>query len=84
MDMAFTKETVMATRRIREFLDGSSTRYVTITHSPAYTAQETAKSTHTHTDVIIMRMSDYQHLVRLTPVRIAVEAAGTGLPALSI
>ncbi len=36
----------MATRRIREFLDGSAVRYVTIIHSPAYTAQETAASTH--------------------------------------
>ena len=36
----------MATRRIREFLDGSKVRYVMISHSPAYTAQETAQSTH--------------------------------------
>jgi len=36
----------MATRRIREFLDGSAVKYVTISHSPAYTAQETAQSTH--------------------------------------
>jgi len=36
----------MATRRIREYLDGSAVRYVTITHSPAYTAQETAQSIH--------------------------------------
>jgi len=36
----------MATRRIREFLDGSAVRYVTISHSRAYTAEETARSTH--------------------------------------
>jgi Ala-tRNA(Pro) deacylase len=42
----FEKENIMATRRIREFLDGSAVRYVTITHSPAYTSQERAESTH--------------------------------------
>jgi len=36
----------VATRRIREFLDGSAVKYVTISHSPAYTAQETAESAH--------------------------------------
>lgn len=36
----------MATRRIREFLDGNHTRYVVLTHSPAYTAQEVAASIH--------------------------------------
>ena len=36
----------MAERRILEFLDGSKVRYVMITHSPAYTAQETAESVH--------------------------------------
>jgi len=50
----------MATRRIREFLDGSSVRYVMITHSPAYTAQETAESTHIPGDdlakTVIVRM----------------------------
>jgi Ala-tRNA(Pro) deacylase len=35
----------MATRRIREFLDGSAARYVAISHSPSYTARETANST---------------------------------------
>jgi Ala-tRNA(Pro) deacylase len=40
------KEIVMATRRIREFLDGSKVKYVVISHSPAYTAQEVAASTH--------------------------------------
>lgn len=36
----------MATRRIREFLDGSGARYVLVSHSPTYTAQETAQSAH--------------------------------------
>jgi len=36
----------MATRRILEFLDGSSVRYIRITHSPAFTAQEVAESVH--------------------------------------
>jgi len=36
----------MATQRIREFLDGNHARYVLISHSPAYTAQEVAQSVH--------------------------------------
>ena len=36
----------MATRRIREFLDGQKVKYAVITHSPAYTAQEVAASAH--------------------------------------
>jgi Ala-tRNA(Pro) deacylase len=36
----------MATRRICEFLDGSGVRYITIIHSPAYTAQQIAESAH--------------------------------------
>ena len=36
----------MATRRIMEFLDGNHARYVLISHSPAYTAQEVAESMH--------------------------------------
>ena len=36
----------MATRRIREFLDGSGVQYVTMSHSPADSAQEIAASTH--------------------------------------
>jgi Ala-tRNA(Pro) deacylase len=36
----------MATRRIREFLDGSNVKYALISHSPAYTAQEVAASAH--------------------------------------
>ena len=36
----------MATRRIREFLDGSNARYVMMSHSPAFTASEVAQSLH--------------------------------------
>ena len=36
----------MATRRICEFLDGSNARYVLVHHSPAFTAQEIAESSH--------------------------------------
>ena len=36
----------MATRRIREFLDGNKVKYVLIGHSKAYTAQEVAQSAH--------------------------------------
>ena len=36
----------MAIRRIKEFLDGNKVKYVVITHSPAYTAQEVAASAH--------------------------------------
>ena len=36
----------MATRRIREFLDGNNVRYVIIHHSPAFSASEVAASAH--------------------------------------
>jgi len=36
----------MATRRIREFLDGNGAKYVILSHSPAYTSQEVAASAH--------------------------------------
>lgn len=36
----------MATRRIREFLDGNKVSYEVISHSPAFTAQEVAASAH--------------------------------------
>jgi Ala-tRNA(Pro) deacylase len=44
--MARGEEAVMATRRIREFLDGNHVKYVLISHSTAYTAQEVAESAH--------------------------------------
>jgi Ala-tRNA(Pro) deacylase len=36
----------MATQRIKEFLDGNHAKYVFVSHSPAYTAQEVAASMH--------------------------------------
>ena len=36
----------VATRRIKEFLDGNKAKYVIVTHSPAFTAQEVAEAAH--------------------------------------
>jgi Ala-tRNA(Pro) deacylase len=36
----------MPVRKLREFLDGNSIKYVTIKHSQAFTAQEIAESAH--------------------------------------
>lgn len=36
----------MPLKRLRQFLDGHNVRYVTLTHSPAYTAQQVAEATH--------------------------------------
>ncbi|MBN2477403.1 MAG: YbaK/EbsC family protein [Pirellulales bacterium] len=36
----------MPVRRLKEFLDSQGVKYVTITHSPAFTAQEIAASAH--------------------------------------
>lgn len=36
----------MPARRVREFLDGHNVKYVTMTHSKAYTAQEIAATAH--------------------------------------
>ncbi len=36
----------MPVRKMKEFLDRENVKYVTITHSPAYTAQEVAESAH--------------------------------------
>jgi Ala-tRNA(Pro) deacylase len=36
----------MAVTKIKEYLDENQIRYVTITHSPAYTSQKTAASAH--------------------------------------
>jgi Ala-tRNA(Pro) deacylase len=36
----------MPVRKLKEFLDRQGVRYVCITHSPAYTAQEVAQSAH--------------------------------------
>jgi Ala-tRNA(Pro) deacylase len=36
----------MPVKRLKEFLDGQGVKYVSINHSPAYTAQEIAASAH--------------------------------------
>lgn len=36
----------MPVRKLKEFLDQQGVKYVTISHSPAYTAQEVAESVH--------------------------------------
>lgn len=36
----------MPVKRLKEFLDSHNVKYVTINHSPAYTAQEIAQSAH--------------------------------------
>ena len=41
-----TKEATMPVRKLREFLDSHDIKYVTISHSPAYTAQQVAASAH--------------------------------------
>ena len=36
----------MPVRKMKEYLDGEKVKYVTISHSPAFTAQEVAQSAH--------------------------------------
>ena len=36
----------MPVRRLKEFLDDNGVKYVTITHSPSFTAQEIAAAAH--------------------------------------
>jgi len=36
----------MSSRKVKEFLDSQAVKYVKVTHSPAYTAQEIAASAH--------------------------------------
>jgi len=36
----------MVAKKLREFLDNNKVKYVAVTHSPAYTAQEVAASAH--------------------------------------
>lgn len=38
----------MPAKKLKEFLDSHNVKYVNITHSPAYTAQEIAASAHIH------------------------------------
>ena len=36
----------MAMKKLKEFLDENNVRYITVSHSPAYTAQEIAAKAH--------------------------------------
>ena len=38
----------MPVKKLKDFLDSQRVKYITITHSPAYTAQEVAASAHIH------------------------------------
>lgn len=38
----------MPVKKLKDFLDGNSIKYMTIRHSPAFTAQEVAASAHIH------------------------------------
>jgi len=40
------REVVMPAKKLKEFLDENGVKYVTITHSPAYTARQIADSAH--------------------------------------
>jgi Ala-tRNA(Pro) deacylase len=52
----------MATRRIKEYLDGNEARYVILHHSPAYTASEVAAAVHVpgrvFAKVLVVRLDD--------------------------
>jgi Ala-tRNA(Pro) deacylase len=40
------KEVAMPVKKLKEFLDANQIKYVSVTHSPAYTAQQIAASAH--------------------------------------
>ena len=46
MQARLSRKDAMAVRRLKEFLDNEHVKYVSIQHSPAYTAQEVAQSVH--------------------------------------
>jgi Ala-tRNA(Pro) deacylase len=47
----------MPVRALREFLDKNNVKYVSISHSPAYTAQEIAASAHIPGDELVLPSS---------------------------
>jgi Ala-tRNA(Pro) deacylase len=59
----------MPVQALKRFLDDNQVRYVVITHSPAYTAQETAQSAHIPGRVlaktVIVRLDDHLAMVVL-------------------
>ena len=52
----------MAVKKLKDFLDNQKVKYVTISHSPAYTAQEVAASAHVSgkdmAKTVIVRLDD--------------------------
>jgi Ala-tRNA(Pro) deacylase len=63
----------MPATKIREFLDNHGVKYVSIRHSPAYTAAEVADSSHVagrdFAKTLVVRMADYFALVVLPASR---------------
>ncbi len=59
----------MIARKLKEFLDQNGVKYITITHSPAYTAQEVAASAHIPgrdlAKTVIIRLGDQFAMVVL-------------------
>jgi Ala-tRNA(Pro) deacylase len=46
METCREREVVMSIKTLKEYLDGKNIKYVSITHSPAFTAQQIAASAH--------------------------------------
>jgi len=60
----------MPARRLKDFLDGHDTRYVTIAHSPAYTAQAVAQCAHISGKELaktVMLMADGKMVMAVLP-----------------
>lgn len=76
----------MPARKLKEFLDSNAIKYMTIRHSPAFTAQEVAESAHIHghqmAKVVILKVEGKMamavvgadHLVEIPRIQ---NAAGT-------
>ncbi len=52
----------MPIKKLMRFLDEQKVRYMTIRHSPAYTAQEIAFNAGSHTELIRMSYIDFERL----------------------
>src|SRR5579883_215567 len=46
MSLKLNKERVMPVKKLKEFLDSHKVKYVSMTHSPAFTSQEIAAAAH--------------------------------------
>lgn len=76
----------MPARRLRELLDAQKVKYVVISHSPAYTAQEVAESAHVSGKVVaktVVMNVDGRMLMAVLPAtaRIRVQALKDALSA---